>query len=153
MKKILVLSILLLGALLVSSCVEQQQIKQPQQKLSVAEEEEEALVVKATGVVSEVVVENLQFMPTDLIINVGDTVMWVNRDSVQNAEGKQFYISHTIMFQENGPEIFLPPGAKAQYTFLQPGVYYYASEYEMEDTRDERPDDRDRVVQGTITVQ
>jgi plastocyanin len=45
--------------------------------------------VEATGVVHEVRIESLKFSPTDLEVELGDSVNWINEDNV----------AHTVTFE------------------------------------------------------
>ena len=72
-------------------------------------------VAASTGVVQQVVLENFKIMPTDLTVKVGDTVEWVNKDSV----------SHTITLENGEFDQELTEGASATYTFTQKGEFGY----------------------------
>ena len=69
--------------------------------------EESAIVY--TGTVHQVVIENNQFMPTDLDILLGDTVEWVNKDSV----------AHTVTFENGDFDQKLPPGGTTTFTYKE----------------------------------
>ena len=55
----------------------------------------------------EVVIENFQFNPSDVSISVGDTVEWVNLDSV----------AHTVSFEDARFDVEIPAGSTISYTF------------------------------------
>ena len=59
----------------------------------------------------EVVIENGRFNPTDIEIALGDTVEWVNLDSVD----------HTVSFEDARFDIEVPAGASVTYTFDSQG--------------------------------
>src|SRR3989338_2375711 len=157
MRGVLVISLLLLTIIILSSCVEQRQVPQQAPQVPVielAEDEYRKAQAEATGIVHEVVIENLQFMPTDIIINAGDTVEGINKDSIQDNKGNRLLINHILTVEECVSDMFLSPGTSGEYTFLTQGVYRYVSKYQMEDfADDDKPDDRERVLQGTVIVQ
>ena len=113
MKKILTILMLLSVFLLVVACSE------PTREMPVTEPTNVAVpdtsVATPTGVVHQVVLENFQFMPTDLTIKAGDTVEWVNKDDV----------THTVTFENGDFDQELSEGAMTTYTFLQKGEIRY----------------------------
>ena len=114
MKKILTVLMLLSVFLLVVACskapVENPTVTEP---ADVAAPETE--VAAPTGLVHQVVLENFQFMPTDLTVKVGDTVEWVNKDSV----------THTVSFDNEEFDQELVEGGMTTYTFTQKGEFGY----------------------------
>ena len=67
----------------------------------------------------EIVIENMQFNPTDISVFVGDTVEWINLDSV----------SHTVTFEDARFDVVVPPGASVSYTFEALGVARYFCQF------------------------
>ena len=63
----------------------------------------------------EVVIENMRFNPTDISVSVGDTVEWVNLDSVD----------HTVSFEDSRFDVEIPAGASVSYTFSELGEARY----------------------------
>ena len=63
----------------------------------------------------EIVIENMQFNPSDISILIGDTVEWVNLDSV----------SHTVTFEDARFDVVVPAGASVVYTFGELGEARY----------------------------
>ena len=62
-----------------------------------------------TGTIHQVVIENNQFMPTDLDILLGDTVEWVNKDS----------LDHTVTFENGDFSQKLSPGGTTTFTYKE----------------------------------
>lgn len=62
-------------------------------------------VVRSTSL--EVVIQNGQFNPVDISVSLGDTVEWVNLDSVD----------HTVSFEDARFDVEVPAGASVSYTF------------------------------------
>ncbi|MBI2573655.1 hypothetical protein HYV86_07355 [Candidatus Woesearchaeota archaeon] len=137
---ILILSIVAL--LLVAGCA--QEAVQPEQKAAVAQEEF-VPAPQVTGQVYQVVMESGEFMPLDLVINVGDTVEWVNVDyrerpeaaddyrgnrDLRNDENPEVSVRYTVTFETGEVDADLVAGATVQYTFMQPGQYFYFNKYE-----------------------
>ena len=65
-----------------------------------------------------VAISNYSYHPPKIVIAVGQTVTWVNHDSV----------THTVMskFFDSG-KIAIAPGGFYSYQFNQPGTYHYYS--------------------------
>ena len=55
----------------------------------------------------KVVIENMRFNPADISINLGDTVEWVNSDS----------ITHTVSFENGNFDVKIPAGSSVTHTF------------------------------------
>ena len=65
-----------------------------------------------------VVEKNIEFVPANITITVGQTITWVNQDPV----------AHDVTFQAgfgSGGLGSQAPGTTYSYTFTQPGVYPY----------------------------
>jgi len=97
-------------------------------------------VVVPTGMTYQVVLNNIEFMPADLEIVVGDTVEWVNKDyssyheetddeQDRDALGREEGISHTITFESMGIDRQLPPGSTTTYTFTEAGEFAYLCQF------------------------
>jgi plastocyanin len=61
-----------------------------------------------------------KFMPDNIIITRGSTVRWVNRDKIMHLFSSMPFIGKGGVFS---PEI--EPGKSWEYTFNEPGEYYY----------------------------
>lgn len=112
MRKILTILMLLSVLLLAVACT---QTATPTEVAPKVTETTTAPVVVATGTVHQVVLENFQFMPTDLQVKAGDAVEFVNKD---NAE-------HTVTFESGDFDQKLPVGGKATYTATEKGTFTY----------------------------
>lgn len=66
-----------------------------------------------------VTIENSQFNPSTVTVNVGTMVMWANREGT----------SHRIVSDTGSPQAFssdtLLDGAYFRFTFTRPGIYPY----------------------------
>ena len=71
--------------------------------------------VSVSNGIKTVVIENMEFNPADLEINVGDTVEWVNKDSVK----------HTVTFEDARIDVQIAVGGTVTYTFAQEGEARY----------------------------
>ena len=113
MKKVLMLIILLITVLLVLSCTNK---VQEVTDSTVTEEVENSETITTTGVTGDkVVIENDKFMPTDLLVESGTTVEWVNKDSVD----------HTVTFENGDLDEKMVVGATTTYTFTEAGTFGY----------------------------
>src|SRR3954463_4471425 len=74
-----------------------------------------------------------RFAPAAITVQAGTTVTWTNDD----------HFTHSVQFLDGGlpsdPEV-MDPGAKATFTFAQPGVYHYQCHFHPQD------------MQGSVTV-
>ncbi len=122
----------------------------PAEEVTVEQEHETTVIVAGdasanTGSINTVVIEGYNFMPTDLTINVGDTVEWVNKDDVH----------YSIDFTGGEFVAELPDGAIISHTFTEAGDYYYVSQFHREDRdMDDEVEDPEmtHVLQGVIFV-
>ncbi len=149
---ILIMSIVAL--LLVAGCA----VEQVQQPTTPAPVEETKYVapVQPTGQIYQVVMESGQYSPLDLVIKAGDTVEWVNVDyretsgeaqddyrgnrDLRNDQNPEVGVRYTVTFENAEFNVDLVPGATAQYTFMQPGQYFYFDQYEP-------------AIRGSVTVE
>ena len=69
----------------------------------------------ASSGIAQVAIEASQFMPTDLVVSVGTTVEWVNKDS----------IDHTITFENGDLDELLLKGSTGTFTFNEKGEFRY----------------------------
>ena len=119
---------LLLGAVLVASC------SVPNVPATstppVLEVETSTAPTVENAQVYQVAIENGNLMPVDIEINAGDTVEWVNKDTVR-------YTLQFGSFEER-----LPMGGMFEYTFTQTGTVRYSA-VEIEGDEDDRQEDRD----------
>jgi len=107
------LIILLITVLLVFSCTNK---VQEVTDSTVTEEVENSETITTTGVTGDkVVIENDKFMPTDLLVESGTTVEWVNKDSVD----------HTVTFENGDLDEKMVVGATTTYTFTEAGTFGY----------------------------
>jgi plastocyanin len=61
-----------------------------------------------------------KFNPDNIIIGKGDTVSWVNNDSIAHLLGSMPFIGEGGLLSPN-----IEPGKSWEYTFNKPGEYYY----------------------------
>jgi len=115
MKRILTILLLLSLALLVVSCATET-VEETATETQEVEESDAAVVVAGS---TQVVIENSQFMPTDLEVKVGTTVEWVNKDSVD----------HTVTLENGDFDTELIVGATTTVTFNEVGEYRYFCQY------------------------
>ena len=130
-KHILFFSFLCLSLLLVSCVAEESALTEVVEDSESEEVEESALVEEDLEINTEssdvtrstsheVVIENMQFNPADVSVFVGDTVEWINLDSV----------SHTVTFEDARFDVVVPPGASVSYTFEEElGVARYFCQF------------------------
>ena len=116
MKKILTILLLLSLALLVVSCATETVEETVTETQEV--EESETTTVVASGS-KQVVIENSQFMPTDLEIKAGTIVEWINKDSVD----------HTVTLENGDFDAELIVGATTTVTFNEVGEYRYFCQF------------------------
>jgi len=62
-----------------------------------------------------VIIENMKFIPTDFDVKIGDTVEWINKDSVK----------HTVTFEDARFDVQVAPGESVIYTFETAGEARY----------------------------
>ena len=115
MKKILTILMLISLVLLVVACATET-VEETSETQEV--EESDTTIVVASGS-TQVVIENSQFMPTDLEIKAGTTVEWVNKDSVD----------HTVTFENGDFDTELVVGATTTVTFNEVGEYRYFCQF------------------------
>ncbi len=124
---------LLVSVLFLASCaIQPQPAGQPDQPLTppVLQEETDTAPTATTTQVYQVVFEDGSLMPVDVEINSGDTVEWVNKDTVR----------YTLL--SNGFEERLPVGGTFEQRFTEAGMVQYSA-VEIEDDEDDRQEDRD----------
>ncbi len=116
MKRIIGIGILLISLLLIIGCNSTPQA--PAAEQTVKETTTEAPAVKAaatSGETLQVIVEKFKFAPMNLEVKVGDTVEWVNKDSVR----------HTVTIPVLNVDQNLPAGGTTTYTFTEKGSFDY----------------------------
>ena len=113
--KILTILMLLSLMFLVVSCATET-VEETATETQEVEESDAAVVVAGS---TQVVIENSQFMPTDLEVKVGTTVEWVNKDSVD----------HTVTLENGDFDTELIVGATTTVTFNEVGEYRYFCQY------------------------
>jgi len=86
--------------------------------------------------VYQVAIENGNLMPVDVEINAGNTVEWVNKDSVR----------YTLL--SSGFEERLPVGGTFEYTFTEIGIVQYTAAAVEED----QEGDQEQKLRGTVIV-
>ena len=131
--KLIVIAIMVISVLFVAGCtVAQQPTNQQTETITppVLEMESSTAPVIESTQVYQVALENGNLMPVDVEINAGDTVEWVNKDTVR----------YTLMF--NGFEERLPVGGTFEQTFTTSGIVRYSA-VEIEGDEDDRQEDRD----------
>jgi plastocyanin len=111
MKKIFLLFSLLAVLVLLVACAP---VKTEDTKVAV-EVEEESAPMNTNPQVYDVVIENGEFMPTNLEVKVGDQVTWTNKDDVE----------HTMTFESGDVDEKLPSGATYTHKFTEKGNFGY----------------------------
>jgi plastocyanin len=112
MRKILtILCVLSLFVLLVA-CGTEEVVQKEAVEMKVVSDDTAAVVSSGTA---QVVIENFKFMPTDLVVSIGTTVEWVNKDSAD----------HTLTFENGDLDELLPKGATGTFTFNEKGEFRY----------------------------
>ncbi len=141
--RVIALSILVLSIMLFAVGCVPEQPDVPQRTVHEVEDDSETVPV---GTFHQIVLESSQFMPTDLTILRGDSVEWVNKDSVWHT----LYIPGVV-------DMNLPPKGTFAYRFTEAGTHYYSSLYMSEKTKldrtQDKPDERNRALQGILIVQ
>ena len=125
-KTILILSLLII-AIFVSGCFQQQPVPQPETTTSIANPETTTKVIATTTVkaatttiqpqTAAVNIKTFSFNPSTLTVKVGTIVTWTNEDSTK----------HTIT-SDSGNELNSPQlsqGETYSHTFNQAGTYNY----------------------------
>ncbi len=125
---------LLLSALFVASCsVPNEPVKSASPVLEV---ETSTAPVERTAQVYQVAIENGNLMPVNIEINAGDTVEWVNKDTVR----------YTLMlgqFEER-----LPVGGTFEHIYTETGTVRYIAQVVEED----QEDNQERELHGLVIV-
>jgi plastocyanin len=99
--------------------------------------------LQPTGEIYQIAIKNLGFEPTNLEIQAGDTVEWVNLENP--------LVDHVLIFEQKLPDLYLPAGGVVTHTFMESGNYLYSSVYNI-DTTARVSDDKDRILHGVIIV-
>mgnify|MGYP001588829414 CR=1 FL=1 len=124
----LLVPVLLLAGLLIAGCAAQRGAE------SAMDQKESSLptggAVLREGTTHTVVIENGKFMPASLEVQAGDTVEWVNKDSM----------GHTITTDDFSVDENLPPGGKVTHTFADAGDVAYHCNFH-------------HTMQGNVVVQ
>ena len=73
----------------------------------------------------EIIIENIKFIPNEIIIRVGTIVTWINKDN-----SDPLYPEHTVsidILEINSPEIVFGGGSNEEwsYTFVEIGEFSY----------------------------
>lgn len=70
-----------------------------------------------------VIIQGYKFKPAHLVVNTGDTVIWINRDADQ----------HTVTNDRRGPTVLrsrpLASGTNFRVTFVRAGTFRYHCEF------------------------
>ncbi|MFH0701692.1 MAG: plastocyanin/azurin family copper-binding protein [Candidatus Woesearchaeota archaeon] len=130
MKKILTILMLLSMLLMLVACqFKAVPVSTTDNSASKVTETSNAASTPTIGKVSQVVIENSKFMPTDLQVQAGDTVEWVNKDAIENKENttknEEDTAEHTVTFESGDFDQKLAVGGKATYTFKEKGTFGY----------------------------
>ena len=112
MKKIFTLFFVLSLFVLLVACGTEEIKQEETVEMKIVNEDTDVAVSSGTA---QVVIENSKFMPTDLVVSVGTTVEWVNKDSVD----------HTVTFENGDLDELLPKGATGTFTFNEKGEFRY----------------------------
>ena len=121
-KKIMTIVFLLGLIVLILGCSQQTASPQPQTTESMVVKSTTSVIETPTAMgktTNQVVIEHFQFGPTTLEINAGDTVEWVNKDSV----------AHTVTLENGAVDENLPPGGKVIHRFMEAGEYHYVCQF------------------------
>ncbi|MBT4604385.1 hypothetical protein HOC01_01980 [archaeon] len=114
-KILLIVGLLAIMMLALSSCSSEvsgdpvETVEEVSEDLPVDESDlntESSDVARASGV-SQVVIEGMAYSSADITVNAGDTVEWINKDSVD----------HTVTFEDGRFDVEVPAGAIVSYTF------------------------------------
>lgn len=129
---------LLLSAVLAASCAVQQSTSPPTEIITPPTIEVETSTAPAapTAQVYQVAIDNGNLLPVDVEINTGDTIEWVNKDTVR----------YTLLF--SGFEERLPAGGTFEYRYSEPGTFQYTAKVVEED----QADDEERELRGMVIV-
>ena len=112
MKKILTIICVLSLFVLLVACGAKEAVQEEAFEMKIVGDDTTTVVSSGT---TQVVIENSKFMPTDLVISVGTTVEWVNKDSVD----------HTVNLENGDLDELLPQGATGTFTFNEKGEFRY----------------------------
>jgi len=137
--KLIVIAIMVISVLLAAGCtVPQPPTNQPTETITppVLEVETSTAPAAESAQVYQVAIENGELMPVDVEINAGDTVEWVNKDTVR-------YTLQFSSFEER-----LPVGGTFEQVFTESGITPYSANVVEED----QEDDQQQELQGTIVV-
>jgi len=113
MKKILTLFCILSLFVLLVACSAEEAIQKENVEMKIVGDTNTA--PSSSSDTAQVVIENSKFMPTDLVVSVGTTVEWVNKDSTD----------HTVTFENGDLDELLPKGATGTFTFNEKGEFRY----------------------------
>ncbi|MHB9033589.1 MAG: cupredoxin domain-containing protein [Anaerolineae bacterium] len=76
------------------------------------------------GTTANVEMKNIQYVPAELTVKAGTTVVWTNKDSVAHTVDSGTRDNPTSLFKSGNVE----PGKSFSYTFSTPGTYPYFCE-------------------------
>ncbi|MBI2662372.1 cupredoxin domain-containing protein [Candidatus Woesearchaeota archaeon] len=118
MKKI-IFGLLMIFAvvMLMAGCQSKVQIQAPAQNAA----EDTAIVddsktTETAGETKQVAVKDFKYNPLVVVVNVGDTIEWVNNEQS---------VPHTVTFDDNSYDEKLPVGATATRVFNEKGTFAY----------------------------
>jgi plastocyanin len=112
MKKILTIICVLSLFVLLVACGTEEAIQEEAFEMKIVGDNTGGVVSSGTA---QVVIENSKFMPTDLVVSIGTTVEWVNKDSTD----------HTVSLENGDLDELLPQGATGTFTFNEKGEFRY----------------------------
>lgn len=129
---------MVISVLLAASCTVQQPTNQPAETITppVLDGETDTAPAAESAQVYQVVIENGNLMPVDVEMNAGDSIEWVNKDTVR----------YTLLF--SGSEERLPVGGTFEQVFTDSGMVGYTVAVVEEDGED----DNNRELHGSIIV-
>ncbi len=117
-----IIGILLISLLLIIGCnstpqapAAEQTVKETTTDTTTQPAEPAVKAAATSGETLQVIVENFKFAPTNLEVKVGDTVEWINKDSVR----------HTVTIPVLNVDQNLPAGGTTTYTFTEKGSFDY----------------------------
>ena len=131
--KNIVITLLVLFSLALVACTPEVAVENQPQPDVIIEKSMDTSYKSAT-----IVIERMQFNPQEIVLEVGDTLEWVNVDEGREEEyGTSGFegpglADHTVTFDNGMLDEHLPRGGSVTLTFTQAGRYTYFDQYHPE---------------------